>query len=451
MPTFKEHKMKNVRPWLAAGLVVTFCAAGVVWAAAAEAPAGAAPGAAPVATAPGVQPVPAAKVSDEAKQAIEGMLAAYAKKEDYQASFELVMSIQVGESNQGGTVKGTVRLTRPNKVYVQLATDAATFSISCNGQQCMAYFSASQKYLGWKAPDSLDSILTNGALGGALKDMVRVTLIPFFSDPYTAFMKGISSAEVGPAEAGKGTHVRLEVQSAELDFYLDPQTLLVTEAHEAAKAQNPRLGEVKITIDLKQQETHVGEPVPAEAFPVTPPQGAKPAASLDDLLMVPPPPALEQMVDFQLPTLAEGKTVKLSDSKGKVIVLDFWATWCGPCRAELPLLESIHKELADKGLVLLAVDFKEPRETVAEFLKQQKLDIPVALDTDGKVANTYQLQALPTIYLIGKDGKVVAHAVGFNPADKDKLRDQIAKLLEAAPAPSATPATGAGAADKPQP
>jgi thiol-disulfide isomerase/thioredoxin len=232
------------------------------------------------------------------------------------------------------------------------------------------------------------------------------------------------------------------VASGALDVYLDPQTYLVTQANaqptrviEAIKAQQPDIGELKISYDLTQVTVPSTTPMPADAFSVTPPPGATAATTLPDLFQMPP---LEQMVDFTLPSLTEGKTVQLSDYKGKVILLDFWQTTCPPCQEELPVLQGLYKEFADKGFVLLAVNLAEDRQKVADFLKRQSLDIPVVLDTDGKVGDAYRIGGLPTTYLIGRDGKVLQYLRGYGPGREDELRKDITDAL-AAPAPPAAP------------
>ncbi len=423
--------MKTLRPWIAAVLALALCAAGAVRAAQTPAPV------------PPAGPAPKADVTGEAQAAIQKMLSAYGALKQYQGTFSVVTAVQTDRSKRSSTINGTLKLLRPDKVRVELAQSGLSIAITCDGQQCMEYFSGSDKYLQWKAPSNLDSVLGNPSLGQALSDMARVTLIPFTGEPYKNFMIGVTGARVLPGGADKPIHVQLDVASGVLDFYLDPKTHLVTEAHalptrmiEALKAQQPGTGDLKITYDMKQEMAPADTPIPDDAFSVTPPEGAAEATTPKDLFEA---PALKEMVDFRLPTLTEGKSERLADHKGKVILLDFWATWCPPCRAELPILQDINREFADKGLVFLAVNLMEDRQKVADFLKEQKLDIPVVLDSDGAVGTAYQADALPTLYLIGKDGKVLEHKVGFDADNEDKARADLEKAIKdalSAPAPA---------------
>ncbi len=105
--------------------------------------------------------------------------------------------------------------------------------------------------------------------------------------------------------------------------------------------------------------------------------------------------------DFELKTLS-GETVKLSDLKGKKVMLNFWATWCGPCKAEMPEMEQFFKS-ADKDIKILAVNI-DPQLDVKGFVDEYKLTFPILLDTEDAVNEKYQVVAIPTTYFIDSNG-----------------------------------------------
>jgi len=107
-------------------------------------------------------------------------------------------------------------------------------------------------------------------------------------------------------------------------------------------------------------------------------------------------------------------------------LLDFWATWCGPCRRELPTVAKLHKELATKGLAVVAVNVGEPAETVNAFLKKNNYALPVWLDVNTEVSAKYGASSIPTLVVIDKAGTVSAYKVGVH--DEAALRG----LIEAA-------------------
>jgi thiol-disulfide isomerase/thioredoxin len=131
---------------------------------------------------------------------------------------------------------------------------------------------------------------------------------------------------------------------------------------------------------------------------------------------------------FKLPDIS-GQQVTLDQFKGKVVMLDFWATWCGPCRMTMPLMESLQKEYAD-SLVLLAVNVQEPREEVRNFVRAQNLHSRVLLDEEGSIGAAYGAESIPMQVLIDKKGVVRHIQVGFGPSTAAKLRTQIQQLRQ---------------------
>jgi thiol-disulfide isomerase/thioredoxin len=135
--------------------------------------------------------------------------------------------------------------------------------------------------------------------------------------------------------------------------------------------------------------------------------------------------------DFSLKTI-DGKDVKLSDMKGSVVLLDFWATWCPPCRASLPHLNKVSqdKALADKGLKVYSINCKEKPDTAKDFLTKNNYSFNVALDSDGKAEESYAVTGIPTTVVVGKDGTVQHVVIGYGGDDTAKeIDDAVAAAL----------------------
>jgi thiol-disulfide isomerase/thioredoxin len=128
--------------------------------------------------------------------------------------------------------------------------------------------------------------------------------------------------------------------------------------------------------------------------------------------------------DFSLKTL-DGKDVKLSDLKGNVVVLDFWATWCPPCRASLPHLNKVaeNKELAEKGLKVLAVNDKEASDKVEGFMTKNKYSFAVPMDADGSTMTEYKVRGIPTTIVVGRDGVIRNVFIGYSGEEGSKKLD----------------------------
>ena len=126
--------------------------------------------------------------------------------------------------------------------------------------------------------------------------------------------------------------------------------------------------------------------------------------------------------DFTLEDL-EGSLVSLKDFQGKVVFLNFWATWCPPCRAEMPAMEKLWQKFKEEDFVILAVDLREGKEKVGSFMKENGYTFPVLLDSRGEVANTYGITAVPTTYLLDPEGRTVGKALGArNWASEDAFK-----------------------------
>lgn len=133
--------------------------------------------------------------------------------------------------------------------------------------------------------------------------------------------------------------------------------------------------------------------------------------------------------DFTLETL-DGKKVALSDYQGKKVILNFWATWCPPCKAEMPHMQSFYKKEAKKSNVeILAVNLTSEdrgKAAVAEFAKQYSLTFPILLDQDGTIGPKYQVATIPTTYILNTDGTVHQKIIG--PMDEQMMNQLVSEL-----------------------
>jgi len=133
--------------------------------------------------------------------------------------------------------------------------------------------------------------------------------------------------------------------------------------------------------------------------------------------------------DFVLPSLA-GPPVRLSDHNGKVILLNFWATWCPPCRAEMPSMERLYQAYRDRGLVILAISSDRMGGSVVEpYVQERALTFPVLLDPETEVFAQYGVRGLPTSYLLDRQGRVFSADVGARDWSGSAAREGVERLL----------------------
>jgi peroxiredoxin len=136
--------------------------------------------------------------------------------------------------------------------------------------------------------------------------------------------------------------------------------------------------------------------------------------------------------DFALPTV-DGKQVSLREYRGKVVFLNFWATWCIPCREEMAGLEQLHQKYQAQDLVVISIDLKETAEQVKTFFQKHNLSFPALLDQNGSVFRDYLVAGMPTTYLIGRDGMLIARGVGGRDWLRAEALELIKELIKTAP------------------
>ena len=132
--------------------------------------------------------------------------------------------------------------------------------------------------------------------------------------------------------------------------------------------------------------------------------------------------------NFTLKSLG-GKNLKLSEMTGNVVLINFWASWCGPCREEMPLLNALHKKYQPLGFTVLGVNVEEELDGARRFLKNVPVDFPILLDNTNKVSKQYKVVAMPTTVVVDRDGNMRFLHEGYKPGDEKKYRQMIKKLV----------------------
>lgn len=134
--------------------------------------------------------------------------------------------------------------------------------------------------------------------------------------------------------------------------------------------------------------------------------------------------------DFELNT-PTGETVKLSDLRGQAVLVNLWATWCPPCRAEMQAIETVYNEYKDQGFTVLAVNmtYQDNQFDIMPFVEEQQLTFPILLDETSEMASAYQLKSLPSSYFIDREG-IISEVVIGGPMAEALLRSRIEAILK---------------------
>ncbi|MGE5153604.1 MAG: TlpA family protein disulfide reductase [Bdellovibrio bacteriovorus] len=151
---------------------------------------------------------------------------------------------------------------------------------------------------------------------------------------------------------------------------------------------------------------------------------AEPAAGDQTLTPITDRPAAP---DFDLKD-PEDRPQRLADYRGKAVILNFWATWCPPCREEMPSMQRAHEAVSDDGIAVVAINVGEDADTILQFLSNYPVEFPLPMDLDSQVVQSYPVKGLPTTFVIDPEGRLAYVATGGREWDDPKLLDQVRAL-----------------------
>ena len=124
-----------------------------------------------------------------------------------------------------------------------------------------------------------------------------------------------------------------------------------------------------------------------------------------------------------------GKNIRLSELKGQVVLINFWASWCGPCRQEMPELEALHQKYSKLGFTVLGVNVEENADKANQIIAKGGISFPILYDNENKVSELYNVRAMPTTVIVGRDGTQRSIHQGYKPGYEDLYAAEIKKLV----------------------
>lgn len=325
-------------------------------------------------------------------------------------------------------------LRRPQRISI-MSNDPAGLSV-INGEAQLTESSGELKrYVLHKAPIAAigeliakSPIVARINLGQGLS-LVGDALVADSRDSFAASLENLAYVDRERLGNTSVSHLRFERDKVQFDAWFTtdspPRLIKVAPDVRAIAEKNGRAipDDVQLEMAVEFTRWNYDGPVSDAAFSASVPADFE---LVDDLFAPPRHPLVgKQAPAFELTTLTGGR-YKSAAQAGKVVVLDFWATWCGPCVAALPKISATASRYKDKGVVFFAVNQGEDPVAIHGFLKSQKLDVPVLLDQDGSVGARYGVEGIPQTVIIDQHGKVQVVHVGAG----DAIGDQLAKELD---------------------
>jgi len=339
---------------------------------------------------------------------------------------------------------------KPNKLLLNIERGVLGGRATADGKFLYTFFPDQSAYLKEKAPQDFAGVTGIPALVMLYSrtGAPPVLLSLLSPDPYRALTKGLTEASYAGAEKLHGhscNHLTLKQDRFDWDLWIRKgdtpvvekvKTDLTRAYQQASQGQKSLEGlEAYSTVELSNW---TADPEVAEdTFQFTPPEEATEYSSLIEMLRSKRSESGGQssrLLGDEAPDftaeLLKGEEITLSEHEGsEVVVLDFWATWCPPCKKAMPHLEAISEDYSDKSVAVYAVNQKESKKKIRRFLDQQDLSLTVVLDKQSRIARDYNVRSIPHTVLIGKQGTVQATHSVYKPNMEKVLSRQIDTLL----------------------
>lgn len=378
------------------------------------------------ATAPAIASIPDnIKITAEARKEIELMRDAYRQLASFDVSGTITGHYDVAGDKRDPSTQFAASFQAPNKFRYHRKDGIL---LGATGDKAYAFLEEKAVYV---QKDQAKDKPTLKDMPQPIGEMVQTESLPLAlalsGDAAAQLLSNVTEVKkVDDATVGDKPYTALTMvgDAGEFKVLLDPATHLlrqvtVDQKHYLESNGQPDVKAAQVVWDYAITTPNIA--VKPDQFAWAPPADARDATGANNnQAMADDDNAATKLEgkaapDFKLPGI-DGKDVAMTDLKGSVVVLDFWATWCGPCVASLPHLEKIYQDNKAAGVKIYAVNVDQDKAKVAPFIAEHKLTVPVLLDSEQTgVGEKYGANAIPETVVIGKDGKVKKVFVGFDP------------------------------------
>jgi thiol-disulfide isomerase/thioredoxin/outer membrane lipoprotein-sorting protein len=392
------------------------------------------------------------KINAKAKEVVEKSILFMKNQTSYKCSNTIHINMTVGGKPQTMVFDGEMFFQQPNKVAIHQKMGPMKIDTVSNGKKIFIYMSMLNAYMELDAPPTMDelnlTIMKQAAKDSPIGANQNVFNDLLFTQDPQKLWKVIQQANyLGEIEEDGKKYNRVSVTTksgdiegqAELWYPTgeDPSVykIIPDMALAMAASKQPQLSNIKMNMEMIYTDWEYGIEIPETTFAFTPPAGAKkmsaesmmnPARTAadtsqkkDEFVNAPAP-------DFEI-ELFDTSTFKLSETKGKVVILTFWSSWSTPCKTFFPILDSALNEFKDKDIISLAINIREPKDRITRFLDRLETNPTVGLDKDKSIGKLYGAISYPTVVVIDRQG--IVNQRYSTPPTEAELKDLIAGLL----------------------
>ena len=389
------------------------------------------------------------RIDPKAEKVLRDLAGFIENAQSLRADVSMDVDIQMQGMKQQQSTKYLFAVRRPNKLAMKLQEGTNGATVISNGEKLYTHMPQLGMYTVKDAPERLSEL--GGSAGGPGMGMGGLNDL-FGDNPYQALVKDSDSIEYlgeGEVDGAPAHRLLFHQEPVDVEVWLgagerplplkmvpDMSAVFKERAEQMPEQARERMKNMKMEMVIRFNDWQANEDLPADTFAFTPPEDAKKVESFAAALgggaggggshPLEGKPAPQAKLD-----LLGGGQMNLAkhEKQDEVVILDFWATWCGPCRQAMPIVEQVAEEYKDRGVQLYAVNLRESPEQIKQFLESENLDVPVALDRDGQVGNAYQARSIPQTVIIGPDGQVRKVVIGFRPDLKQRLSEELDKVL----------------------
>ncbi|HEY5315012.1 MAG TPA: redoxin domain-containing protein [Pirellulales bacterium] len=397
-----------------------------------------------------------------AREVLQRMVAAYHQAKTYADGGEARITYTADGRNFNDAFNFSVTLERPNNVRVNVYT----CNLVCDGKRLQAAIEElPDQVLSVPAPERLvtSDIFRNEPLYKTMAEQVaggpiQLALLLDDEPPLPGLVGEQVPKLLEPMKHPDGPCYRVQIDgdAGKLVFWIDRNSFVLrrmelpTKELYDALSQQAKVSDLSVVADFKG--ARFDEPIDPVAFQFVVPEGAK---LVDDFRLIQRPEPVSNLLGKPIPeftfTTLDGKPLTRDSLAGKVAVIDFWATWCSPCFQSLPNLEAVYQQFKDReNVAFVAVSLDQPKtpgaaaqpaggsqdeqptasnEEVAEAFKAAGLHIPIARDLKQFASVSFGVQQIPNMFILGPDGRLQDHEIGYNPELAKELPERIEKLL----------------------